>query len=177
MHKDNVHVNMTLRNWILGNYYNRLFVRFFRFKEFVFISLTLRKVLGIANMTLCNRILDNYYNSRLFVPFFWFKEFFFISLTVRKVLGIVNRDRISNWRLQEIAEEENLTQRVACTKWSWGGHVARQQGRWAQSTTMWDPYIGDRSRGRPRKRWADFFKQHVRVHGLASLAIGKSGRN
>jgi len=42
----------------------------------------------------------------------------------------------------------------------WGGHVARQQqDRWAQSTIMWDPYIGDRSRGRPRKRWADFFKQ------------------
>ena len=26
------------------------------------------------------------------------------------------------------------------------------QDRWAQSTTMWDPYIGVRSRGRLRKR-------------------------
>ena len=71
-----------------------------------------------------------------------------------------NRDRISNRSLQKLAEAENLTQRAAWTKWRWGGHVVRQQqDRWAQSTPMWDPYIGDRSRGRPRKRWADFFKQ------------------
>jgi hypothetical protein len=83
----------------------------------------------------------------------------------RKVLGIINRDRISNRRLQELMEVENLTQQAAWTKWRWGGHVVRQQqDRWAQSTTMWDPYIGNQSRGRPCKRWADFFKQHVGVH-------------
>ena len=67
---------------------------------------------------------------------------------VMNVLDIANKDRIFNRRLQEITKAENLTQRAAWTKWRWGGRVARQQqDRWAQSTTMWDPYIGDRSRG------------------------------
>ena len=47
--------------------------------------------------------------------------------TERKLLGITNRGKISNRRLQELAEAENLTQRAAWTKWRWGGHVARQQ--------------------------------------------------
>jgi hypothetical protein len=67
---------------------------------------------------------------------------------------------------------------VCIYKWRWGAHVARQQqDRWAQSTTMWDPYIGDRSRGRPRKRWADFFKQHAGVHIPVSPTRGKEWKN
>ena len=97
--------------------------------------------------------------------------------TERKLLGITNRGKISNRRLQELTETENLTQRAAWTKWRWGGHVARQQDRWAQSTTMWDPYIGDRSRGRPRKRWANFFKQHAGVHWSSIASNRKEWRN
>ncbi|KAJ4436701.1 hypothetical protein ANN_16833 [Periplaneta americana] len=57
---------------------------------------------------------------------------------------------------------ENITQKALITKWKWGGHVARQQqGRRARETTMWDPYIGRRTQGRPRRRWADTFKQQL----------------
>jgi hypothetical protein len=89
----------------------------------------------------------------------------------RKLLGITNRDKISNRRLQELTEAENPTQRAACTKWR------QQEDRLAQSTTMWDPYIGDRSRGRPRKRWVDFFKQHAGVHWFSIARNRKEWKN
>ena len=83
----------------------------------------------------------------------------------RKILGITPRDRVSNTRLQEITASENAAQQASITKWRWGGHVARQQqGRWAQEATMWDPYAGKRTPGRPRRRWADTFKEHIGVH-------------
>ncbi|KAJ4445318.1 hypothetical protein ANN_07123 [Periplaneta americana] len=78
----------------------------------------------------------------------------------RKIVGVSLKDKVSNTALQKITASENITQKALITKWKWGGHVARQQqGRWARETTMWDPYIGRRTQGRPRRRWADTFKQ------------------
>ncbi|KAJ4432168.1 hypothetical protein ANN_20784 [Periplaneta americana] len=33
--------------------------------------------------------------------------------------------------------------------------------RWTQKVTLWDPRIGKRSPGRPRRRWADLFSERV----------------
>jgi hypothetical protein len=41
---------------------------------------------------------------------------------------------------------------------------------------MWNHYIGDQSRGRPRKRWEDFFKQQAGVH-WSSTARRKEWKN
>ena len=83
----------------------------------------------------------------------------------RKVLGITLKDRISNVRLQNIKAMVSIGQRATATKWKWGGHVARlKDDRWVQVTTMWDPYAGKRTPGRPRRRWADYFKQQLGVH-------------
>ena len=82
----------------------------------------------------------------------------------RKVLGITLKDKISNARLQNITATVSIGQRATATKWKWGGHVARlKDDRWAQVTTMWDPYAGKRTPGRPR-RWADYFMQQLGVH-------------
>ena len=43
--------------------------------------------------------------------------------------------------------------------------------------TMLDPYIGDRSRGRLRKRWAEFFKQHAGVHWSSIARNRKEWKN
>ncbi|KAJ4447613.1 hypothetical protein ANN_09620 [Periplaneta americana] len=44
-------------------------------------------------------------------------------------------------------------------------HVARlRDGRWTQTVTLWDPRIGKRSRGRPRRRRADLFSERVGSH-------------
>ncbi|KAJ4431622.1 hypothetical protein ANN_20221 [Periplaneta americana] len=80
----------------------------------------------------------------------------------RKIVGVSLKDKVSNTALQKITASENITEKALITKWKWGGHVARQQqGRWARETTMWDPYIGRRTQGRPRRRWADTFKQQL----------------
>lgn len=83
----------------------------------------------------------------------------------RKIIGVSLRDKISNIALQKITATKNIAQKALQTKWTWGGHVARQQqGRWAREITMWDPYIGKRTQGRPRRRWADTFKQKLGGH-------------
>ncbi|KAJ4447264.1 hypothetical protein ANN_09268 [Periplaneta americana] len=76
----------------------------------------------------------------------------------RKILGITMRDRISNESLSQMASTTNVTQRANKLKWKWGGHIARMKDeRWTYRATMWDPRTGDRHRGIPRKRWADFY--------------------
>jgi hypothetical protein len=35
------------------------------------------------------------------------------------------------------------------------------QERWAYATTVWDPRIGRRNRGRPRRRWNEEFREVV----------------
>ncbi|PZC77902.1 hypothetical protein B5X24_HaOG202783 [Helicoverpa armigera] len=41
-------------------------------------------------------------------------------------------------------------------KWKWAGHVARfKDDRWTLRTVKWPGPKGNRSRGRPRARWAD----------------------
>ncbi|KAJ4427351.1 hypothetical protein ANN_24971 [Periplaneta americana] len=80
----------------------------------------------------------------------------------RKIVGVSLRNKVCNTALQKITASENITEKALITKWKWGGHVARQQqGRWARETTMWYPYIGRRTQGRPRRRWADTFKQQL----------------
>ena len=83
----------------------------------------------------------------------------------RKVSGITLKDGISNAKLQNITATVSIGQRATVTKWKLGGHVARlKNDRWAQVTTMWDLYAGKRTPGKPRRRWADYFKQQLGVH-------------
>jgi hypothetical protein len=47
-------------------------------------------------------------------------------------------------------------------KWRRGGHVARMdQERWTYATTVWDPRIGRRNRGRSRHKWDQEFREVV----------------
>ena len=84
---------------------------------------------------------------------------------VRKILGVATRDGISNTQLQEWSMLKSTAQQASRSKSNWAGHVARlHHTRWAQATTMWDPYRGKRIRGRPSTRWADYFNKLAGPH-------------
>jgi hypothetical protein len=79
----------------------------------------------------------------------------------REVLGINLKDRMRNEELRRRSEIEDAAKAARRQKWRWGGHVARMdQERWA--TTVWDPRIRRRSRGRQRRRWDQEFREVVR---------------
>lgn len=76
----------------------------------------------------------------------------------RRILNIKLSDRVTNVELRRKTKMQDVARQAWSLKWKWGGHAARlQQDRWAYVTTMWDPRIGKRSRGRPRRRWSDDF--------------------
>lgn len=80
----------------------------------------------------------------------------------RKILGISLRDRIPNTTIQQLAQTTDVAQTATQSKWKWGGHIARlQDNRWTYKSTVWDTRIGQRTQGRPRRRWEDIFKDHA----------------
>jgi hypothetical protein len=79
----------------------------------------------------------------------------------RKVSGINFKDRMRNKELRRSGIED-AAKEARRLKWCWGGHVARMnQERCAYATTVWDPIIGIRNRGRPRRRWDQEFRAVV----------------
>ncbi|KAJ4433633.1 hypothetical protein ANN_15943 [Periplaneta americana] len=84
---------------------------------------------------------------------------------LRRALGLSLRDRVPNEVLRKMSAIKDPALQATNTKWKWGGHVARlRDGRWTQTVTLWDPRIGKRSRGRPRRRWANLFSGRVGSH-------------
>ncbi|KAJ4451210.1 hypothetical protein ANN_02670 [Periplaneta americana] len=76
--------------------------------------------------------------------------------------SVVEHSTAPNATLYQLADTQDITHAAITSKWKWGGHVARLPGdRWAYRATMWDPWIGRRLQGRPRRRWADFFKEQA----------------
>ncbi|PSN56653.1 putative uncharacterized transposon-derived protein F52C9.6 [Blattella germanica] len=79
----------------------------------------------------------------------------------RKISGVTIKDRILNTVLRQRAQATEIEHLATRKKWKWGGHVTRlKDNRWTYKTTVWDPRIGKRTQGRPRRRWADLFKEH-----------------
>ncbi|KAJ4440151.1 hypothetical protein ANN_08289 [Periplaneta americana] len=97
---------------------------------------------------------------------------------LRKILGLSLRDRVPNEVLQKMAAIKDPALQATNTKWKWGGHVARlRDGRWTQKVTLWDPRIGKRSPGRPRRRWADLFSERVGSHWSSRARHREDWRN
>ncbi|KAJ4438245.1 hypothetical protein ANN_14184 [Periplaneta americana] len=79
-----------------------------------------------------------------------------------KIMGVSLKEKMPNATLYQQADTQDITHAAITSKWKWGGHVARLPGdRWTYRATMWDPRIGRRLQGRPRRRWADFFKEQA----------------
>ncbi|KAJ4435261.1 hypothetical protein ANN_23839 [Periplaneta americana] len=76
--------------------------------------------------------------------------------------GVSLKEKIPNATLYQLADTQDITHAAITFKWKWDGHVARLPGdRWTYRATMWDPRIGRRLQGRPRRRWADFFREQA----------------
>lgn len=88
----------------------------------------------------------------------------------RTMLGIGLRDHITNENIRQRTKVEDVITRIAHLKWSWVGHVARQDDlRWSRRIVQWRPRLHKRNVGRPQLRWLDDIKNKVgnRWHQLA----------
>ena len=83
----------------------------------------------------------------------------------RKILDIKIKDKVKNEEVRKRSNIEDVATIAKQLKWSWGGHVARmEQERWAYATMVWEPRMGKRARGRPRRRWANEFEEELGKH-------------
>jgi hypothetical protein len=79
-----------------------------------------------------------------------------------KLLGVNLKDRMWNKELRRRNGIEDAAKAARRLKWRWGGHVTRMdQERWAYAMTVWDPRIGRRNRGSPRRREDKEFREIV----------------
>ena len=76
------------------------------------------------------------------------------------MLGIKQIDRIPNSTTRDKTKVDDILKVMTNTKWKWAGHVARMNdNRWTVRCTEWHVRNGERSRGRPRRRWHDDIQQ------------------
>lgn len=81
----------------------------------------------------------------------------------RAMLGIILRDCIKNEEIIRRTRVDDIIGRIECLKWSWVGHVARQDNdRWTKRVVQMRPRSHKRNKGRPQKCWLDDIKQHIR---------------
>ncbi|XP_030753651.1 uncharacterized protein LOC115880560 [Sitophilus oryzae] len=74
----------------------------------------------------------------------------------RAIMGISLRDHIRNADIGRQTRITDIVERIANSKWSWAGHMARQsKERWAKRLLCWRPCLEKRPVGRPPKRWTD----------------------
>lgn len=74
----------------------------------------------------------------------------------RAMMGISLRDHIRNEDIRRQTRITDIVERIANSKWSWAGHLARQsEERWAKRLLCWRPRLAKRPVGRPPKRWTD----------------------
>ena len=78
----------------------------------------------------------------------------------RSMLGIRLSDKIKNETIRKETRVTDVLEKIRNLKWRWAGHVCRMSDdRWTYKIMQWMPRAGQRSRGRPKKRWEDIFKE------------------
>lgn len=80
----------------------------------------------------------------------------------RTMLGIHLRDHIRNEEIRSKTKVKDVMERIATLKWSWVGHVARQDDtKWTKQILNWRPRRHKRGVGRPQRRWIDDVKEKL----------------
>src|SRR5664279_1059535 len=87
---------------------------------------------------------------------------------LRKIEGITRRDRIRNEEIySRLSYQMNVEQRIEQRRFRYFGHVSRMDYHRYPRIAM-DGYVhGQRSRGRPKKRWLDGIRQDCEERGLS----------
>ena len=76
----------------------------------------------------------------------------------RKMLHISLKDKIRNniIGLRQKTGVKDILIKIKEAKWRWAGHLSRRDdNRWTQRLTEWQPRTGKRRRGRQKRRWRD----------------------
>ena len=74
----------------------------------------------------------------------------------RQMIGVSLLDHKTNTWIREQTQIEDIRKNIKESKHRWAGHVARMtDNRWTSRTTIWQPRLFQRGRGRPSLRWRD----------------------
>jgi len=88
---------------------------------------------------------------------------------LRRIRCRSRRERIRKKKTrEELGAEETVIEkikrrRLTCT---WFGHVERMEGKGPPNATLHGHVRGERSRGRPRKRWIDNVREDLEERGM-----------
>ena len=74
----------------------------------------------------------------------------------RKILDLKLKDKIPCSEIRKRTKIIDIIEYTLKQKWKWAGHIARlKDNRWTRRCTEWQPRRGERSRGRPSRKWQD----------------------
>jgi len=74
-------------------------------------------------------------------------------------------ERRTNAELKELFNETDIVGVLKSRRLSWAGHVWRAKDKLINEVTMWKLYR-KRPIGRPRQRWSDRVKEHLKLLGI-----------
>ena len=74
----------------------------------------------------------------------------------RKMLNLKLQDKIPCSEIRKRTKIAGSIENTLKQKWRWDGRIARKKdNRWTKRCTEWQQRRGNRSRGRPSRRWQD----------------------
>jgi len=86
---------------------------------------------------------------------------------LRKILHISWKDKVTNDKVKELAQQGLLENIIRERRLRWAGHVVRMDSRKiARQATNWKPIDGRRRPGRPRTDWQQTVKVGIRGGGI-----------
>ena len=81
---------------------------------------------------------------------------------LRSILGIRLKDKMSIEDIYSKTGAKKVGVVAKTFKLKYAGHMIRDnESKWNRILTMWNPYEGKRSRGRPKTRWVDEIKRDM----------------
>uniref|UniRef100_A0A914UM23 Endonuclease-reverse transcriptase n=1 Tax=Plectus sambesii TaxID=2011161 RepID=A0A914UM23_9BILA len=98
-----------------------------------------------------------------------------LAVAQRRMERIMTGTSLRQWKtndwLRKLTQVNDVMRSYWQRKWRWAQRIAKMdEDRWARRVTEWQPRIGKRGRGRPKKRWRD---EIVKVAGIRWMAIAK----
>jgi hypothetical protein len=93
----------------------------------------------------------------------------------RIMAGISLQNRRTNEWLRQTTKVTDIVKSYRRRKWNRARRIAKMDDdRWTKRVTEWQPRIGRRGRGRPKRRWRDNF---VHTAGVNWMAIARNDTN
>lgn len=90
---------------------------------------------------------------------------------LRKILGVTRLDRIRNVDIRErVGMKETVNNRIAIKRMRYFGHINRMHQSRLPAVLLHGYIQGNRSRGRPMKRWIEGIKADIAAREVNSLA-------